>query len=135
MALVAWKEDYVVNVREIDEQHKKLVAMINELHDAMMAQKAKEVLGPLLSKLVNYCASHFATEERLFKTYGYPEYDDHKEKHDKMAAKVLALQNDWKAGKVNLTLDVSKFLKDWLDKHILGTDKKYGPFLNSKGVN
>lgn len=135
MALVAWKEDYVVNVREIDDQHKKLVAMINELHDAMLAKKAKEVLGPLLSKLVAYCASHFATEEKLLKTHGYPEYDDHKEKHEKMTAKVLALQNDWKAGRVNLTLDVSKFLKDWLDKHILGTDKKYGPFLNGKGVN
>ncbi|ADH86015.1 bacteriohemerythrin [Desulfurivibrio alkaliphilus] len=135
MAMFEWKDEYSVNVREIDEQHKQLVSMINELHEAMMQQRAKDVLSGLLNKLVSYCASHFATEERLMQTHGYPDYAAHKVKHEKMTAKVLALQNDLKAGKMNLTVEVSQFLKDWLDKHILGTDKKYAAHLNSKGVN
>lgn len=134
MPLLSWKNEYSVNIREIDEQHKKLVEMINELHDAMVAQKAKEVLGGVLTKLINYTASHFANEERLMKTHGYPEFAEHKEKHEKMTAKVLALQKDWQAGKINLSLDVSSFLSDWLNKHILGTDKKYSAFLGGKGV-
>ncbi|MDF1613595.1 bacteriohemerythrin [Desulfurivibrio dismutans] len=135
MAMFEWKDEYSVNIREIDEQHRQLVAMINELHEAMMQQRAKDVLGGLLNKLVSYCANHFAVEERLMQTHGYPEYASHKAKHEKMTAKVMALQNDLKSGKVNLTVEVSQFLKDWLDKHILGTDKKYAAHLNSKGVN
>ncbi|HET97260.1 MAG TPA: bacteriohemerythrin [Desulfurivibrio alkaliphilus] len=134
MALFSWKEDYSVNIREIDDQHKELVAMINELHEAMMQQRAKDILGKILNRLASYCASHFATEERLMQTHGYPDYAAHKVKHDKMTAKVLALQSDLKANKLNLTVEVSQFLRDWLDKHILGTDKKYSAHLNAKGV-
>lgn len=134
MALFTWKEEYSVNIKEIDDQHKELVAMINELHEAMMQQRAKDVLGKILNKLVSYCAGHFATEERLMQTHGYLEYAGHKAKHDKMTAKVLALQNDLKANKLNLTTEVSQFLRDWLDKHILGTDKKYSTHFNTRGV-
>ncbi|MFH7320684.1 bacteriohemerythrin [Desulfurivibrio sp. D14AmB] len=134
MALFSWKEEYSVNIKEIDDQHKELVAMINELHEAMMQQRAKDVLGKILNKLVAYCAGHFATEERLMQANGYPDYAAHKVKHDKMTAKVLALQSDLKANKLNLTVEVSQFLRDWLDKHILGTDKKYSAHLNAKGV-
>lgn len=134
MALFVWKDEYSVNVQQIDDQHKQLVAMVNELHEAMMQQRAKDVLGGLLNKLVSYCANHFAVEEGLMQTAGYPDFSSHKAKHDKMTAKVLALQSDLKAGKLNLTIEVSQFLKDWLDKHILGTDKKYSAHLNAKGI-
>lgn len=134
MALFTWRDEYSVNVKEIDDQHKQLVSMVNELHEAMMQQRAKDVLGGLLNKLVSYCASHFAAEEKLMQNSGYPDYAAHKAKHDKMTSKVLALQNDLKAGKMNLTIEVSQFLKDWLDKHILGTDKKYSAHLNAKGI-
>ena len=134
MPLLSWKDEYSVNIREIDDQHKRLVDLINELHEAMVQQKAKEVLGGVLSKLVNYAASHFAAEEKLMEGNGYPEFAEHKSKHVAMTAKVLALQKDWQAGKAALGIEVSQFLRDWLDKHILGTDKKYTPFLNSKGV-
>ncbi|MEW6500643.1 MAG: bacteriohemerythrin [Thermodesulfobacteriota bacterium] len=134
MPLLSWKNEYSVNIKEIDDQHKKLVEMINELHDAMVAKKAKEVLGSVLGKLVNYAATHFANEEKLMQANGYPEFAAHKEKHEKMTAKVLSLQKDWQAGKATLGIEVSQFLRDWLDKHILGTDKNYGPFLNSKGI-
>lgn len=134
MAMFEWKDEYSVNIREIDEQHKQLVAMINELHEAMMQQRGQDVLGGLLNNLVSYCNNHFATEERLMEAHGYPDYAPHKTKHKKMTAKVLELNNDLKSGKRNITIEVSQFLKDWLDKHILGTDKKYAAYLNSKGV-
>lgn len=134
MAMFEWKDEYSVNIREIDDQHKQLVAMINELHEAMMQQRGQDVLGGLLNNLVSYCNSHFAAEESLMESHGYPDYATHKAKHQKMTAKVLELQNDLKSGKRNITIEVSQFLKDWLDKHILGTDKKYAAYLNSKGV-
>lgn len=134
MAVFTWKEEYSVNIREIDDQHKVLVGMVNELHEAMAKGKGKEVLGKILARLIDYTAKHFAVEEKMMLQHEYPEYQDHKAKHDKMAGKVLALQKEYQQGKLQLSIEVSTFLQDWLNKHILGTDKKYSPFLNAKGV-
>ena len=134
MALFTWNDSYSVGVREIDQQHEKIMKFINDLNGAMLEKKGREVVGKILKELINYTASHFAVEEKLMSQHGYPEYDEHKAKHDKMVDKVLALQKDVDANKLTVTSDVMKFLQDWLNKHIMGTDKKYGPFLNSKGV-
>lgn len=134
MSVFAWKEKYSVNIKTIDDQHKKLVNMVNEMHEAMRQGKGKDVLGPILDGLIGYTKSHFATEERLLEQNGYSDFEAHKEKHTKMTGKVLSLQKDYHNGKCQLSFDVSKFLQDWLNKHILGTDKKYSEFLNSKGV-
>ncbi len=134
MNTMAWVDAYSVGIAEIDQQHKKLIDLINQLDAAMAKGQGKEILGKILGDLINYCASHFATEERLFDQYGYPDTDEHKAKHRKMTEKVLSLQNQFQQGKITITFDVMDFLRKWLDKHILGTDKKYGPYLNSKGV-
>ena len=134
MSLMSWKEAYDVNIAQIDQQHKKLVDLINALNEAMAKGRAKEVLNKILNELVAYCASHFKLEEQMMQVNGYPEYDEHKDKHDKMTAKVLSLKKEVAAGKKLISLDVMKFLEQWLDKHILGTDQKYAPFLKSKGI-
>lgn len=135
MSLLTWKNEYSVNIKEIDDQHKKLITMINQLHDAMKEQKGKDALKPILQELIRYCATHFAAEEKLMMAHAYPDFNEHRDKHQKMTAKVLALQDDVNSGKASITIEVMNFLKEWLDKHILGTDKKYGPYLNSKGVS
>jgi hemerythrin len=135
MPIMSWTDAYSTGMAEIDQQHKKLIALINSLNDAMAAGQGKAVLGKILDELVNYCASHFAMEEKLFDTHGYPEAAEHKEKHRKMTSKVLTLQTQFKQGKALMTIEVMEFLHQWLDKHILGTDKQYVPFLSSKGVH
>ena len=134
MTYFAWNEKYSVHIREIDEQHKKLVSLVNELFEAMQAGKGKDVLGKVLSGLVTYTKSHFATEERLMRDHGYDEYLVHKQVHDSLTKKVLELNAQFQSGQTALTIQVSNFLKDWLTNHILGTDKKYSALLNRKGV-
>jgi len=131
----AWKRQYSVNIREIDNQHKKLVALLNDLYEAIEGGGGRESLGRILSELVTYAKSHFATEERLMKNYGYPGYLAHKEKHEKMTAKVHEYRRKFDAGEIQTPIEISNFLKDWLGKHILGTDMEYSAFLNDKGVS
>ena len=69
------------------------------------------------------------------KTHEYPEYEEHKAKHEKMTQKVLEVQKQYHDGSINITFEVMKFLENWVDKHILGTDMKYSGFLNGKGVH
>ena len=135
MPLMSWKEEYNVKIDRIDQQHRKLVDLINALNDAMSKGQAKDVLDKILNDLVSYCANHFKVEEQLMQANAYPDFAEHKDKHDKMTAKVLSLKKEVAAGKKMISLDVMNFLEQWLDKHILGTDKKYGPFLIAKGVN
>ncbi|MBI2418898.1 MAG: hemerythrin family protein [Ignavibacteriales bacterium] len=134
MALVDWKEIYKVNIIEVDNQHKKLVELINSLHDALKIGKGKEVLSKVLSELVDYTVYHFATEEKYFDTYEYPETAIHKKQHCDLVEQVAALQKKFESGEKVLTMDVMNFLRDWLHDHIVGSDKNFGPYLNGKGV-
>jgi len=134
MALLNWQSDYSVNIKEIDLQHMKLIELINQLHNAMKAGKGKEVMGKILEELVNYTTYHFNNEEKLFEKYGYPEVHVHKRQHSDLVKQVTNYKNDFDSGKSVLTMNLMNFLKDWLTKHILDTDKQYTSFLNSKGV-
>ena len=134
MALFEWSNDLSVNIAEIDAQHRQLVAMINSLNEAMKQRKGKEALDKTLADLLSYAQKHFATEEGYFTRFGYPQAAAHKAKHTAFTEKVYDFKEEYEAGKLTLTLDVMNFLKDWLKNHILGEDKKYGPFLNEKGL-
>ncbi len=134
MSLFAWNEKYSVNIQEIDDQHKRLIGLVSQLHGAMQQGKGKEVMDKILKELIQYTRTHFAAEERIMKVNGYPEYEVHKAKHFKMAQKVADIYRDYQDGKATITLEVMNFLESWLDKHIMGTDKQYGPFLNGKRI-
>ena len=134
MTFMAWTEKYSVGIAQIDQEHKKLIALINELYEAMSQGKGNEVQGKVFDGLVAYCRTHFANEEGLMKKYGYPAFPDHKGIHDRLTAKVAGMANDLKAGKAQSVIQTSNFLKDWRNKHILETDQKYAPFLQEKGA-
>ena len=134
MALVEWTTDLSVNVAEIDTQHRKLVAMINDLNEAMKQGKGKDVAGKIVNDLYSYAGSHFATEEKLFDRFGYPEAPSHKARHREFVKKVSEFKESYESGKLALTVEVMNFLKDWLTSHIRGTDKKYSAFFNEKGL-
>ncbi len=109
--------------------------MVNELFDGVQAGRGKEVLGPTLDGLVSYTVTHFANEERYMTQHKYPALAAHKAEHDALAKQVAEVQAKYKAGaSAALSMEVMAFLKNWLVKHIMGSDKAYTPFMNSKGV-
>jgi hemerythrin len=136
MPLMTWTPKLSVGVAVLDDDHKKLVGMVNELYDAMQAGHGKESLGPILDRLVDYTKVHFAREEKLFAQTGYPEAAAHKQQHDALTRQVLDVQRKYAAGAVaTVSLEVMHFLRDWLINHIQGTDQKYRPHLNAKGIH
>lgn len=135
MALFNWNNSYSVGIQEIDNQHKILIGLINDLHDGMKQGKGKEVLGGILKELVRYTVFHFGFEENLLEKNVYPELSTHKKAHVGLIDQVNKLNIDFESGNKVLTMEVMAFLKDWLGNHIMGTDKKYTAHLNSKGVS
>jgi hemerythrin len=94
MALFTWNSSYSVGVATIDQQHQQLMTLINELNEAMLQGKGRQMVGDILGKLIRYTGTHFADEEKLLMDHDYPEYAEHKAKHTKMVGKVKALQQD-----------------------------------------
>jgi hemerythrin len=134
MPLMTWSEQLSVNVQLVDDQHKRLVDLVNYLHDAMKQRRGAEALAKTLSELVNYTVYHFSTEEGLFSVHKYPEWLGHKHEHEALTKQAKDLSERCSRGEIMPTTETMTFLRDWLKNHILGSDKKYGPFLNSKGV-
>ena len=126
--------DLETGIQEIDQQHRKLVAMVNRLHRAIKSGEGQAALGEILNELVAYTDYHFKTEEYYFDKFGYPEGELHKEIHRKLTAKVLEFKEKFEKGEATLSYDLLNFLKDWLVNHIGKTDKKYAPFLREKGL-
>lgn len=135
MAFIDWNDTYSVGVVKIDNQHKRLVQIINELSDAMGASKGKDVLGNVLKELIAYVNTHFKTEEEMMVQYGYQEYENHRYEHEKLTDEVKRFFDDYQAGKALLSVQIMNFLRSWLMDPIVVKDKKFGKFLNSKGVN
>ena len=134
MNLIHWNDDLSVNIKEIDEQHRTLIDMINSLHSAMGSGKGKKTMGKVLGRLVDYTKSHFVTEERLMEKHAYVGYLSHRAQHDALTKQVLDLYAKFQEGKAVVTVEVMNFLKDLLTNHIQNTDKKYSPYLNGKGI-
>jgi len=135
MSLIKWKEEYSVKVPEIDEQHKKLISLINQLADAMSVGKGRDVLNGVLAELMSYTEYHFEAEEKLFREHGYPEHERHSQAHDELTAKTRELKAAFDRGETKLSVDVMLFLSAWLNRHILDEDKQYQPYLSGKQVS
>lgn len=134
MPLLNWTNALSVGIKEIDDQHQKLVEIINKLYDEMKAGKGKSVLGRLLIELSDYTLVHFSTEEKYFKKFGYPMSSSHIIEHQSFVSKVNNFRKDFESGRESITLDIMNFLSNWITTHIKGTDKKYTRFFQEKGL-
>ncbi len=135
MSLITWDDSYSVKVKEIDLQHQKLIAIINELNAAMEAGKSNEILGTIIDELVDYTKYHFDTEEKYFNQINYPDSMAHEKEHNNFVKRVAEFQEEFSEGKALLSVELMMFLKKWLTEHIKGTDQKYSEFFNENGIS
>ncbi|MCL4486427.1 MAG: bacteriohemerythrin [Nitrospirae bacterium] len=134
MALITWSNMLSTGIDEQDAQHKKLIELINQLNDAMQAGHGTDVLGKVLSELVNYTVFHFGYEEKLMDQYGYADSPTHKAEHVKFVQTVGDFKKKFDSGNAVVSVEIMNFLRDWLTNHIMKTDKKLGQTLGTLGV-
>jgi len=134
MRVITWNDNLSVKVLAIDQQHKKLIDMMNELSDAMRSGKGRDILSKIISGLILYTGTHFKTEEKYFDQFDHPEAEIHKKEHEAFVLKVLEFKKGFEKGDLNLTVEIMDFLSDWLQNHIKGSDKKYSQFFNDHGL-
>ena len=123
MELMEWSDRFRLGHRRIDSDHRKLIALINQLTEAMSKRAGQQVCGEVLDELVTYFQTHFATEEQLMAAHNYAHSMEHKAEHAEFVEKVLELKSKFDAGSVTLSISLLNFLREWLTNHILVTDK------------
>lgn len=130
MAYLEWQSNLSVGVNELDDHHKQLVALINQVYDALAAADQQERVAKVLNDLVAYTHYHFDREEHYMRGAGYPEYNQHRQAHAALVEQVLELQSRFNRDPASVkAMETMDFLSRWLMQHILGQDLKYKPFL------
>lgn len=127
---VEWSDAFSVGVEEIDDQHKQLVHMINELHEGIDGGWGAEAKEKVFVELAEYARVHFATEESLMSISNYPGSKGHKGQHHGLNEIVKEHISQYAQGSANISnYDLLLFLKKWLINHIMEEDKKLGTHL------
>ncbi|ADU67324.1 hemerythrin-like metal-binding protein [Desulfurispirillum indicum S5] len=131
---IVWNDELSVGIRRFDDQHKKLVSIINKLANAVKQGAGKSVLDNVFDELLDYTVTHFEDEISLMKKHGYHEAPQHQEIHDSLVRQVLKLKEKFDKGDLLVATETLDFLRNWLFKHIRQEDKKYSSFFQSKGM-
>ena len=124
-----WDESYSIGIPSVDEEHKKLLAMVNRFLKALHTKDEKKTIALTFDNLIEYTEEHFANEEVLMAKHKYPGLKEHKKEHKELAMQVVEMNKD----KEYIFPDtIADFLISWLTNHILSSDKKYAEYIESK---
>lgn len=126
-----WDNRFNTGVVVVDEQHHRLVDMINKLGAISAKQSTLDELGGILTELANYTVYHFNTEEDLMKQLKVDAAHQlaHIKAHQHFTAQVgVAAKILMGGGDVNnqIVVPLLKYLTNWLVQHILGADTRMG---------
>lgn len=131
---INWSDELSVGIEEIDEQHKILVNLVNQMHDAIDKDHASETVPLILNELIEYTRIHFVVEESLMRILNYPGYSVHHDQHQGLIKNIIELQKKTTTGKTSTNFELMQFLKTWLTRHIMEEDMLYSGFFLAASV-
>jgi hemerythrin-like metal-binding protein len=135
MPFIVWTSEMSVDVKMLDNDHKRLAILINDLHDGMMAGRNSKDLERIFNELAAYSRVHFAHEERILAEAGYSGAEAHKLEHEQKIKLLLTLQARFQIAKESADyLEILDQLKEWLFTHMEHSDKEFVAHLKATGV-
>ena len=127
---IVWEDKYKTGYKRIDDQHKELIEIINDLYDCMENKDSedgelKEVFKNALKKTVDYVSYHFSCEEKIMNAIQYDKIIQHSSYHREFTNTIYKYVQSYEDGSLKAIDDLVKYLKDWFLNNILVTDKKF----------
>jgi hemerythrin len=127
---VEWSDKLSVGFEQIDDEHKKLLDLINVLNGAMQGGAGQGLLGGVLEGLIQYASYHFTHEEGLFQRSNYPAFEMHRGRA--FTARVKQMYADFQRDAASVQpVQVLEFLKNWLQHHIMESDRAFTAYLSA----
>lgn len=130
MKTLIWDNSLSVQVREIDEDHHKLVDLFNILNRSVMENDAQDYIDAVIEELISCTIWHFRHEERLMLKHGYEGIQEHRQEHAALIKSAQNLQQRILQGGEQVSIKDIEFLEQWLTGHILGADMDLGAYLS-----
>jgi len=129
MELIVWEEKYNTGIKVIDDQHRELVGLINELYRACRTgEEVGLAFKAAMSRMVEYVHRHYATEQTFMEKIKYPGYKEHVKEHDVLVRDILGSAKDFSKGNRFVPHHFVRTLKNWLLSHIAVSDKAYAMY-------
>ena len=129
--IVSWEAKYATGIKLIDDQHKELVFLTNQLYKA--CNTGQEVIDTVfkdaLHQMVEYVRFHFSTEQELLEHIEYPSWKDHAMEHDKLVRDIVEATKDYEAGRKYTPYNFARVLRNWVFGHIAHFDKLYSLYV------
>ncbi|BDV00772.1 hypothetical protein TDMWS_08570 [Thermodesulfomicrobium sp. WS] len=123
---VEWEPHFATGIPSVDEQHQKLIAILNDLAATVEAGPTHKQLLDIVVQLADYAQYHFADEERIMETMDYAETEEHRLEHQTFINQIELFDLDAILATEGLATEMLHFLKTWLCDHILGIDQRLG---------
>ena len=134
MEEIVWTNGFSVGVADLDEQHRKIIDLINKLIQVQDLSVDSQVLQDALAEMLKYSGQHLRYEEKLLLDNSYPDFDNHKKFHEEYMHKVGRFSISAMEADNTVPRDVINYLKNWWEHHILIEDMKYRSFFKDKGI-
>jgi len=134
MELIEWSEELELGIPEIDQQHKKLVEMMNEFYTELREGHKKEAVEHFLKNLEDYLHYHLDFEEKFMEEKGFPDTENHKKVHHMFKELYTEEKHRYMNGDIKALRELVAFTFSWLFSHIMKTDKKYAEYMREKGL-
>jgi hemerythrin len=129
---VKWHKKYEIGIDVIDQQHRHLVALTNELYSACLisGERARETFVKAAHSAVDYVKEHFSAEEKILEAVNYPKLASHKKQHEVFVKKVIESSRSFNTISTNVAYEYARFLRDWILSHIMVDDKEYALYIS-----
>jgi len=126
MAWYEWNPTLDIHVKEMNDEHKVLIDLMNRLHDEVQQGQARPQVQKTFQDLVQYTRQHFFDEEDYMYSINYPGLATHQLIHAKLLSQLDGHFEAFRSGNGTVGPQVFDFLKMWLNAHIRGIDVQYG---------
>ncbi len=132
--LIKWSEKFMMGIEVIDKQHQKWIEFINKLYRALKQGAADDILNEIFNELIEYTKYHFGFEEKYMAEFGFEDIENHKKEHENFVNELYAMFNEYLEEKPDVPFQLITYLKRWVERHVLVTDRKYSKLFKEKGL-
>lgn len=124
MALIEWKDEFSTGIADVDHEHQELIALINELHDAMSGEDATFTVLNFLGEIFVHVSAHFALEEKIMRERHYDQYQEHKDDHERLLDEIRDIMDDYEENTYYNDADFAKHVEKWFINHFKNLDAR-----------